>query len=67
MLISNVAPEERLQVHRGDGLAGLFLLMVLVLTMNIFKYDKSLTPEPVNGWHMQNYCNWRGLNIDGRK
>lgn len=28
-------PEEMLQVHRGDGLAGLFFLMVLVLAVNI--------------------------------
>lgn len=53
MLRVIVAPEEMLQVHRGDDLTGLFLLMVLFLTINSSKYDRSLTPEPVNGWHTQ--------------
>lgn len=64
------APEEMLQVHRGDALARLLLLMVLVFTTNISKFDRSFTPEPVHGWHMlllQNYQNGRGLNIDRRK
>lgn len=62
------AAPEMLQVHRGDHLAGLFLLIFLVLAINISKYDTSLTP--VNGWDtplQQNYPNGRGLNIDRRK
>lgn len=70
-----VAPEEMLQVHRGDGLTGLSSLwFCLYLTINISEYDRSSTPEQspeaVNGWHtslLQNYLNGRGLNIDRRK
>lgn len=34
MVKAVIAPEEMLQVHRGDGLKGLFLLMVLSVSDN---------------------------------